>query len=197
MAHAWVEVLVKALGRGQGPAHEWLTLDPTPGAESAREPSPVVGWWKDKTSAGASMWQRLIVGYDAQRQGEVLSGMAVPSVIGVIVEDSLKYVVPVLLGLAVVIGYLFVRVRRSRRPIPAMPAGSACYARLVRILARRGKLKLRWCGKLRASWRLPPARHWLVNPQPPLSPIYPLELSTCSIESASAESRPRPLNCSS
>jgi transglutaminase-like putative cysteine protease len=141
MAHAWVEVLVKHKGDEAGPAHDWLTLDPTPGVESSRRPSPVAQWWNDRTSAGANMWQRLIVGYNANNQAAVLSAISPPSVLSVIVIDSLKWILPEFLGFVFVTGFVFFRVGRSRRAVSAGVAGAACFARLVRILARNGNLK--------------------------------------------------------
>jgi transglutaminase-like putative cysteine protease len=154
MAHAWVEVLVPP--RASVPveaipavrkSHEWLTLDPTPGAEAVRQPSKVAEWWKDSTSAGANVWQRMIVGYDAKRQGEVLSVISPPSVSEAII-GPLLWCVLYLVGLIGVGRYVWVRVRRAREPIPASAAGAACYARLVRLLARRGKLR-------RQLWQTP------------------------------------------
>jgi protein-glutamine gamma-glutamyltransferase len=142
MVHAWVEVLVRRPPARKGTtAYEWVTLDPTPGIEATRQPSPMAEWWKDKTSAGADMWQRLIVGYNANRQAEVLGVMSPPSVLSVIALSLLFYVVPLIAGLGMVIGFVSLRVRRSRRIVPGGAAVAACYTRLVRLLARRGQLR--------------------------------------------------------
>jgi transglutaminase-like putative cysteine protease len=149
MAHAWVEVLVKRPGDDPGPGHEWLTLDPTPGVESARQPSPVAGWWHDKTSAGATMWQQLIVGYDANRRADVLAVVAPPSVLSAIFESAKWNILAVVAyPTVVIIGFVLLRARRSRRAVAVTAAGVACYLRLVRLLARRVKLR-------RAPWQTP------------------------------------------
>jgi transglutaminase-like putative cysteine protease len=142
MAHAWAEVLVSRPTDDGGPPHEWLTLDPSPLNEAPRGASAVAEWWKDKTSAGASMWQRLIVNYDAQQQASVLASVSPPSVLRVVAVDSLVYVAPPLLGLALVAAGVGLRLRAERRPSArARTAGLACYARLLKLLARRGPLR--------------------------------------------------------
>jgi hypothetical protein len=150
MAHAWAEVLVpRPAGRspvtseGRKPKldYQWLSLDPTPGIEATRQPSMVADWWKDKTSAGADMWQRLIVGYNARRQAEVLDVISPPSVLSVIALSLLLYVVPLVAGLGTIVGFMSLRLRRARQVLPGIAAVAACYARLLRILGRRGWLR--------------------------------------------------------
>jgi hypothetical protein len=171
MAHAWTEVLVPRpagrspvvpAGRKARLDYEWLSLDPTPGVEATRQPSMVADWWKGKTSAGADMWQRLIVGYNARRQAEVLDVISPPSVLSVIALSLLFYVVPLVAGLGTVVGFVSVRIRRARQVLPGSAAVAACYARLVRILGRRGWLRRsaqQTPRELAASARAALARH--------------------------------------
>ncbi len=149
MAHAWAEVLVERVPGTAGPPHDWLTLDPSPDAESARNPSPVAEWWKDKTSAGADVWQQLIVGYNADRQANMLGVVSPESVYGQVALNALLYPAPVVAGMALVGGFVWLRARAvRRRRAPGRAAGLACYNRLVRLLARRGGLR-------RRAWQTP------------------------------------------
>jgi transglutaminase-like putative cysteine protease len=148
MAHAWVEVMVTRRRDGSGPPHEWLTLDPTPGIDAPRQQSVMAEWLKEKTNAGASMWDKLIVRYNAKSQADVLSVMSPPSVLSVIALYGAGLVLPPLAVLGGLATFLILRVRRSRRVVAGREAGAACYARLVRLLARRGRLK-------RAAWQTP------------------------------------------
>lgn len=140
MAHAWVEVMVTRRS-GNGPPHEWLTLDPTPGIEAPGQQSVMAEWLKEKTNAGASMWDKLIVRYNAKSQADVLSVMSPPSVLNVIALYSAGLVLPPLVLLAALTTFVIVRLRRSRRIVPDREAGAACYLRLVRLLDRRGRLR--------------------------------------------------------
>jgi transglutaminase-like putative cysteine protease len=148
MAHAWVEVMVTRRRGATGPPYEWLTFDPTPGVEAPRQHSVMADWFKEKTNAGASMWDKLIVRYNAKSQADVLSVMSPPSVFSVIALYSAGLVVPPFVGLVGLATFLVFRVRRSRRVVPAREAGAACYARLARLLDRRGRLR-------RAAWQTP------------------------------------------
>jgi hypothetical protein len=108
----------------------------------------VAEWWKDKTGAGADMWQRLIVGYDAKGQADMLRVISPPTVLSQVLLYSGALVVPPVLGLAITGVYVWVRIRRVRRKVPVSAAGAACYTRLVRVLDRRGRLR-------RAAWQTP------------------------------------------
>jgi protein-glutamine gamma-glutamyltransferase len=145
MAHAWVEVLVRRPLGNVGPAYDWLSLDPTPGLESARQPSPVAEWWKDKTGAGADMWQRLIVGYDADNQADVFRVFSPTSVWQKVLKETFGYIIgwlSLLIALVLVFAR-WMRGRRRKRNMPVSAAGIACYTRLVRLLQRRGRLPKR------------------------------------------------------
>jgi hypothetical protein len=148
MAHAWVEVMLPRRQGTSGPPYEWLTLDPTPGIEAPRQQSVMAEWFKEKTNAGASMWDKLIVRYNAKSQADVLSVMSPPSVLSVVALYSAGLVLPPLVVTAALAAYLIVRVRRSRRVVPEREAGVACYARLLRLLGRRGRVR-------RAAWQTP------------------------------------------
>jgi hypothetical protein len=89
------------------------------------------------------MWQRLIVNYDAQQQASVLASVSPPSVLRVVAVDSLVYVAPPVLGLGLVAAGVSLRLRAERRrpAARARTAGLACYARLLKLLAKRGPLR--------------------------------------------------------
>jgi hypothetical protein len=146
MAHAWVEVLVRHPLGTPGPTYDWLTLDPTPGIESARQTSRVAEWWKDKTGAGADMWQRLIVGYDAENQAKVVDAVYPDSFFWEVLKLVPAYFLPPA-GVAVAGAVWWWGIRRRRRK-PVSAIGTASYARLIRILQRRG-------GLAKAAWQTP------------------------------------------
>jgi transglutaminase-like putative cysteine protease len=141
MAHAWSEVLVRHPPGEPGRPFDWLALDPTPGAEATRSPSPVSDWIKGKSVAGADMWRRLIVNYDADNRTAVLGVISPPSVLRVVAVSSLIYLAPPVLGLTLVTLFVSVRVRQGRRVVADGAPVAACYARMVRVLERRGRLR--------------------------------------------------------
>lgn len=139
MAHAWVEVLLDR-PEGASPPFEWLTLDPTPATELVRGTAGMAEWWQDQKSAGASFWQRLIVGYNAKNQADVLSAVAPTKSWGEATVEALPYLLAVV-GAALLSAAVWLRRRRGRRAAAPRFAVVAVYARLLQLLARRGRLR--------------------------------------------------------
>ena len=144
MAHAWVEVLVPAAVPGSF-GSEWLSLDPTTAFGDAGA-APATGEGGLGTTWGklADFWKRLVVNYNADRQADVW-GLLVPGKGPSRLLDAAArgwpWVAAGLLGVAALLSVWRFLPPRGVRRRGAPATGLLLYARLLRILARRARLR--------------------------------------------------------
>ncbi|MBL8398895.1 MAG: DUF3488 domain-containing transglutaminase family protein [Candidatus Accumulibacter sp.] len=156
-AHAWAEVWIE----GQG----WLRIDPTAAVAPSRveqgivaalpaaEPLPVLvridtDWlrdWRNRWEAANSTWNLWVLGYNPQRQREVLSRLGWPDADWRAMSGALAVLCVVVLG---VVAWL--TRPATQRPDPAQRA----WRRFCNELQRRGVRRSEWEGPLAFAERV-------------------------------------------
>ncbi len=134
-AHSWVEALIPRLD--EPGAFEWVVLDPTPDADAPPAGTfSLTRWWEERRRNGQDVWQGLIVGYNANQQADLWEGL--PSGRLLLRLEALALGA---LALAL-LTWAGLGLRRRRRGRSALPTSvPAFYARLLKLLARRARLR--------------------------------------------------------
>jgi hypothetical protein len=131
-AHAWVEALVPAAGRGPDD-FDWLSLDPTPDAAVPVSPAfSLTRWWENSKEAGLQLWRDLIVEYNPDLQADLVKRLRTTEWTGLTKAGLALAGVVVLLAAAAWLR----RRRRRRRAALRGVAAESLYGRLVALLGR-------------------------------------------------------------
>jgi transglutaminase-like putative cysteine protease len=137
-AHAWVQMFARHPG-AEYRHDEWITLDPTPPAEStAPIPYSLWEWWRDEQRTGQELWGGLVVNYNAEEQADLWTRFRSPFVMTALKAGGLTLLVLAASGALTWVGSRRRR-RASQQRGPA--AATAGYARLLALLARHARLK--------------------------------------------------------
>jgi LPXTG-motif cell wall-anchored protein len=131
-AHAWVEALVPAAGRGPDD-FDWLSLDPTPDAAvPTAPPFSLTRWWENSKEAGLQLWRDLIVEYNPDLQADLMKRLRTTEWTALPKTGLALAGVVVLLAAAAWLR----RRRRRRRAALGGVAAESLYGRLVALLGR-------------------------------------------------------------
>jgi transglutaminase-like putative cysteine protease len=147
-AHSWVEALIARPGPDGKAQTHWLALDPTPEGDPPPPPAfSLSRWWESGQRIGYEMWLTFIMDYDADEQSALFD-----RVVAFLTPDEGEWTPAALfteghrvglwacLGLAAVASVLIWR-RRQRRHAADRGPIVHCYARLLALLARHGRLR--------------------------------------------------------
>jgi protein-glutamine gamma-glutamyltransferase len=141
-AHSWAEVLIQRFGPDGEPQWHWLTLDPTPGADTAGESdSWLARWWRDIEQGGGIFWRKFVMDYNStdQDQGRAEVRSHLRALWSWTVEEGVGWLG---IGLVVLLLLALLRRRRCRAPArgPSM-GGTRFYRLLLQVAARRCRLR--------------------------------------------------------
>jgi hypothetical protein len=154
-AHTWVEALLPRPGPRDQIEWYWKTLDPT--ASVSAPPAPAFSlarWWDDRVISMRQFWHNLILNYQGDMQDALLNDTGDTLTAGAFSRRFGNGPVWGWLVLCLVVGtvltalWLFGKLLRwlwrrlpGRRTAASRAVSVACYARLLRILKRRGQLQ--------------------------------------------------------
>ncbi len=142
-AHAWVQIYAPHYPAEPHHSADWVTLDPTPAAETAAPiPYSLWEWWRDGQRTGQELWGGLVVNYNAEEQADLWTRSRSPLAMRVFTGAGLSLSVLAGAGTLMWVGLRWRR-RARGEGAPSTAPVAAGYARLLSLLAYHAELQPR------------------------------------------------------